>query len=59
MIKQQREIELNKMVHSDFKKLVALYHKSLGMPPGPTPTPAATASVMIKAILAKDYPEKK
>jgi hypothetical protein len=52
-------MELNKLVHSDFKKLAAAYRKSLGMPPGATPTPAATASVMIKVILAKEFPEKK
>jgi hypothetical protein len=26
------------------------------MPPGPTPTPKATATIMIKAILAKEFP---
>jgi hypothetical protein len=59
MMKKQREVELNKLVHSDFKKLIAIYRKAIGMPPGATPTPVATASVMIKAILAKEFPEKK
>ena len=52
-----REIELNKLVHSDFKKLVAIYRKAIGMPPGPTPV--ATASEMIRAILAKEFPDSK
>ena len=55
---QQREKELNKLVHDDFKKLVALYRQALGIPRGPTPTPTATATVMIAAILAKEFPEK-
>ena len=56
MTRQQREIELNKLVHGDFQKLVAIYRLALGMPRGPTPTPKATATVMIKAILAKEFP---
>ena len=59
MIIRRREIELNKLVHSDFKKLVAIYRQALGMPRGPTPTPTATATAMIKAILAKEFPETK
>jgi hypothetical protein len=59
MIRQQRETELNKLVHGDFKKLVAAYRQAIGMPRGPTPTPTATATVMIKAILAKEFPETK
>ena len=59
MIRHQRETELNKLVHSDWKKLVAIYRHVIGMPRGPTPTPTATATVMIKAILAKEFPEKK
>jgi hypothetical protein len=54
----QREIELNKLVHSDFKKLVATYRQAIGMPRGLTPTPTATATAMIAAILAKEFPEK-
>ena len=59
MTRKQREIELNKLVHSDFQKLVAIYRQAIGMPRGPTPTPTATATVMINAILAKEFPEKK
>ena len=57
--KQKRLKELNLLIHGDYAKLVALYRKALGMPPGLTPTPVATASVMINAILAKEFPEKK
>ena len=56
---QQREKELNKLIHSDFQKLVAMYRHAIGIPRGPTPTPTATVTVMIKAILAKEFPEKK
>jgi len=58
MITQQREIELNKLVHSDFKRLVAMYRHALGIS-RPAPTPAATATEMIKTVLAKEFPEKK
>jgi hypothetical protein len=59
MTRQQREKELNKLVHDDFQKLAAIYRQAIGMPRGPTPTPVATATVMVKAILAKEFPEKK
>ena len=58
MTRQQREQELNKLVHSDFKKLVAIYRQALGIPRGLTPTPTATATEMINVILAKEFPEK-
>ena len=59
MNRQDRERELVKLMHSDFQKLVALYRKAIGMPPGLTPTPSATASQMIKVILDKEFPAKK
>jgi hypothetical protein len=58
MMQRLREIELNKLVHSDFKRLVAMYRHALGLL-RPAPTPAATATEMIKTILAKEFPEKK
>ena len=59
MMRRRREIELNKLVHSDFKKLVAIYRHAIGIPRGPTPTPVATASEMIRTILAKEFPDAK
>lgn len=56
--KQQRLKELNLLIHGDYKKLASLYRKAIGMPPGPTPTPVATSTVMINAILEKEFPEK-
>jgi hypothetical protein len=59
MVERRREIELNKLVHSDFKKLVATHRHAIGLPRGPTPTPVATATEMIKTILAKEFLEKR
>jgi hypothetical protein len=55
MMERLREIELNKLVYSDFKRLVATYRHALGIQ-RPAPTPPATATEMIRVILAKEFP---